>query len=431
MLSNRYKRVPCTDILVKRDERQRRTVSTEDLKPSIKARGVIQPIVIMDDMTLVAGERRLQASLELGLHDIPVRFASDLSEIEMQLIELEENVKRKDLTWEDQAQAIVRLHNLYKAVAGTEPWTQKQTADALGMNPGNVSMMIGVGHEVLSGNERIQKASSARQAHNTLAREQARKSDSLLADLTDGIARRGEEAAPPAESIICGNFLDWAAEYSGQKFNFLHCDFPYGVNMQDSDQGNSELYGAYEDTPEIYWTLLECLARNQDRLLSDSSHMMFWFSMKFYSETKEFFRVRMPEWAVDDFPLFWLKTDNKGILPDPKRGPRRIYETCFFASRGDRLIVRAVSNSYGAPTGTKAHQSEKPEPVLRHFMQMFVDEHTRMLDPTCGSGSSLRAAESLKASSVFGLEISPEFAEGAKNSLKTFRALRAATKVVA
>lgn len=199
--------------------------------------------------------------------------------------------------------------------------------------------------------------------------------------------------------------------------------------MQDSDQGNSELYGAYEDTPESYWALLECLARNQDQLLSDSSHMMFWFSMKFYTETKEFFRQRMPDWTVDGFPLLWLKTDNKGILPDAKRGPRRIYETCFFGSRGDRLIVRAVSNAYGAPTGTKAHQSEKPEPVLRHFMQMFVDEHTRMLDPTCGSGSSLRAAESLKASSVFGLELNPEFAEGAKSALKTFRTLRAAAKV--
>lgn len=427
MLSNRYKRVPCDQIIVKRDERQRRSFSLDDLIPSIRARGVIQPIIVDDDLVLIAGERRLAASLQLKLYDIPVRFASDLSPIEMQIIELEENLKRKDLSWEDQCQAVVRIHNLYKSL--DSEWTQKQTADALGLTAATISMQTMVGNAILDGNERIAKASNYRQAHNTLAREQSRRADTLLSELTEGITKPGDTLTKLSEeSVLCENFLSWAKSYSGQKFNFGHFDFPYGVNMQDSDQGNSELYGAYDDTPEIYWALLNCLAKNQDQLFSSSSHLMFWFSMKFYCETREFFRQRMPDWTLDDFPLLWLKSDNKGILPDPKRGPRRIYETCFFASRGDRLIVRAVSNSYAAPTGTKAHQSEKPEPVLRHFMQMFVDEHTRMLDPTCGSGSSLRAAESLKATSVLGLELNSDFAEGAKNALKNFRTLRAATK---
>lgn len=427
MLSNRYKRVPCEQIIVKRDERQRRSFSLDDLIPSIRARGVIQPIIVDDDLVLIAGERRLAASLQLKLYDIPVRFASDLSPIEMQIIELEENLKRKDLSWEDQCQAVVRIHNLYKSL--DPEWTQKQTADALGLTAATISMQTMVGNAILDGNERIAKASNYRQAHNTLAREQSRRADTLLSELTEGITKPGDSPTKLSEeSVLCENFLLWAPQYSGQKFNFGHFDFPYGVNMQDSDQGNSELYGVYDDTPEIYWALLNCLARHQNQLFFSSSHLMFWFSMKFYCETREFFRQRMPDWTLDDFPLLWLKSDNKGILPDPKRGPRRIYETCFFASRGDRHIVRAVSNSYAAPTGTKAHQSEKPEPVLRHFMQMFVDEHTRMLDPTCGSGSSLRAAESLKATSVLGLELNPDFAEGAKSALKNFRTLRAATK---
>lgn len=427
MLSNRYKQVPCESIIVDRSERQRSTIEVSDLLSSIKARGVYNPIIVSDDLRLIAGERRLAASIKLNLPTIPVRFSSDLSPIDWQIIELEENLKRKDLPWDDQCKAVIRIHELYSVQSPS--WTQKNTADAIGLAPSTISMMIGVGHAVIAGNERIAKAANYRQAHNTLAREQQRKHDTLLADLTEGIARPGDAPQKISdESIICDDFLSWAPSYDGEKFNFLHCDFPYGVNMQSSDQGNSDLYGAYEDTPEIYWALLSSLAQNQDRLLSSSAHLMFWFSMKFYSQTMEFFRQKMPEWEFDDFPLIWHKTDNKGILPDPKRGPRRVYETCLFASRGDRLVVRSVSNAYGAPTGTKAHQSEKPEPVLRHFMQMFVDEHTRLLDPTCGSGSSLRAAESLKASAVFGLELNPEFAEGAKATLKNFRTLRAVTK---
>jgi DNA modification methylase len=128
--------------------------------------------------------------------------------------------------------------------------------------------------------------------------------------------------------------------------------------------------------------------------------------------------------VLDPFPLVWLKSDNVGILPDPQRGPRRIYETAFFGSRGDRKIVNSISNAYAAPTDRGFHMSVKPEPVLRNFFRMFVDENTLMLDPTCGSGSSLRAAESLYARYVLGLEINNDFCEQANRALKNARILR-------
>lgn len=438
MFTNKYKRVPCLDIKVDRASRQRRDLKVLDGNPtveSIRRRGVMQPIVCHDDLSLIVGERRLAISIFLKIPDIPVRFASELSELELQIVELEENIGREELPWTDRCQATVRIHNLYKM---TDPeWNQNRTAEALGMNRGTISLYLGVGDAILEGNEKIGKASTVRQAHNALNRDAARRDADIISDITEAItgenqggpdrAGRGSSEVVP---VICGDFLIWAEEYSGEKFNFLHIDFPYGVNMQDSDQGNSELYGAYEDTPEVYWTLLDALAKHQDNFCSSSAHMMFWFSMEFYVETRDFFRTRMPDWNFNKFPLIWTKTDNKGILPDAKRGPRRIYETCLFGARDDRYIVRAVSNSYGAPTGIKAHQSEKPEPVLRHFMQMFVDEHSRVLDPTCGSGSSLRAAESLNASSVFGLEKNKDFAEGALKELKNFRAKRNAEKAL-
>jgi len=59
---------------------------------------------------------------------------------------------------------------------------------------------------------------------------------------------------------------------------------------------------------------------------------------------------------------------------------------------------------------------------------MFIDEYSRVLDPTCGSGTALRAAESLGASFVLGLEINPDFCEGARTLLKKSRNLRALEK---
>ena len=120
------------------------------------------------------------------------------------------------------------------------------------------------------------------------------------------------------------------------------------------------------------------------------------------------------DFVLNPFPLVWHKTDNTGVIPDPNRGPRRIYETAFMGARGDRFIVEPVANVYGAPTTKIVHPSEKPEPMLRHFFRMFVDEHTKMFDPTCGGGSAVRASASLGAKSSVGWEIDPDFADAAR-----------------
>ncbi len=85
-----------------------------------------------------------------------------------------------------------------------------------------------------------------------------------------------------------------------------------------------------------------------------------------------------------------------------------------------------VGNAIAAPTSKEHHPHTKPEPVLKHFFQMFVDRNTRMLDPTCGGGSSLRAAEALGAEHVLGLEIDDDYVQNARKALNHSRVLRAA-----
>ena len=232
----------------------------------------------------------------------------------------------------------------------------------------------------------------------------------------------------PPDSILQEDFLAWAPSYTGRPFNFLHCDFPYGINVFSGKLSGREAHTTYNDSPDVYWSLIKCLCTNLDRLMTPSGHLMFWFSMEYYSETLEIFSELAPSLTFQKFPLIWTKSDNVGILPDPKRGPRRIYETALIASREDRFIIRAKSNSYSSPTDKAHHHSTKPEPMLRNFFEMFVDEHTRMLDPTCGSGSALRAAESLGAEQVLGLEKDPEHFDAASKALRSFRTLRKVAK---
>lgn len=420
MTSGTFTTVDLDSIVIDRGARQRKTLTDVDvLAESINRLGLIHPPVITRDLVLVAGERRVMACRLLGWTHVPIQFEDEESPEKHRAIELEENVKRVDLPWAEHSKAINDYHNLRRAEM--PEWTLTDTAAALGYDKRSISLHLSVGKEIAAGNTKISSAPKFSTAVGIVTRAAARRDEKALADLAETLDDGPE--AKPAEAIINTDFLAWAGTYTGPKFNFIHCDFPYGIEASNQHQGGAvATHGSYDDSEATYWALCDSLLGNLDRLCGGSCHFMFWFSMHFYARTL----VRFADAGVelDPFPLVWLKSDNIGLLPDPQRGPRRIYETCLFGSYGDRKIVRAVSNAYSAPTSRERHMSEKPEPVLKHFFQMFVDDSTLMLDPTCGSGTSVRAAEAMGASYVIGVEKDTEFADGARSALVSARALR-------
>ena len=70
----------------------------EELAASIAAHGQLQPVVLSTDNKLVAGGSRLRAVRDiLKLPTIPAVYIETLSEDHLRLLEVEENIRRKDL----------------------------------------------------------------------------------------------------------------------------------------------------------------------------------------------------------------------------------------------------------------------------------------------------------------------------------------------
>jgi ParB/RepB/Spo0J family partition protein len=409
----------------------RREISEEsitELAESISRLGLIHPVVIRRDGKLIAGERRLKACQFLGWTSIPVSFAEDLPERELYKIELEENVKRQDMTWQDRCLAMLRLHELN--LEENPKTTYEETGDSAGISRGHAQAQIAVAKELRAGNPRLAEVKEFSVARGIVQRQTERAKQDQLSQIKvsfpkepasgNGTAFDGHTgvasvvAEKPPSPIITASFLEWVETYSGQPFNFIHCDFPYGINANKFNQGASDAFGGYEDTPELYWSLVRALIEHREKLLGSSGHILFWFSMRYYTET---LAALSEHFWVDPYPLIWFKSDNVGTLPDPTRGPRRVYEVAFLCSHGDRKIISSVANTFAAPTvRTGEHMSEKNPVMLRHFMRMFVDENTRLLDPTCGSGSALRAARSLACTNLIGLEINSDFADAARRA---------------
>lgn len=425
MTTQNYALVPSSSIHVNRPERQRRELTgIQDLADSIASVGLINPILIDRANNLVAGERRLTAMLSLNWDAIPCQFTDQIDPTELHLLELEENVKREQLSWPEQVAAVQRYHELKSETQAG--WDMAQTAEALSVTPETVSRNIAVAKAIASKPE-LSSLPSYSTALNIVRRDAERKKSTALAQLSKTITAEEVVKAPepllPLSNpdrkafLLNENSIDWMRAYFGPAiFNFIHLDFPYGVSAGDTQgQSMAKVLGGYADSPDVYWNLVSALTEFQSRFIADSAHMMFWFSMDYYTETKA--ALELAGWVVNPFPLIWHKSDNKGILPDPNRGPRRIYETALFCTRGDRLIVGPVANSFSAPTTKDFHMSEKPVAVLSHFFRMFVDEHTTMIDLTCGGANAVKVSEKMGAAYSLGIEMSAEYFERATVNL--------------
>jgi len=79
---------------------------------SMRKYGLLQPIVIDSENTLLAGYRRLEAARQLGWKTIPVVVVNRTENLDRAEIELEENVQRKDFSLEELSEASIALEKL-------------------------------------------------------------------------------------------------------------------------------------------------------------------------------------------------------------------------------------------------------------------------------------------------------------------------------
>jgi len=112
--------------------------SLEELAASIRAQGVMQPIVVrpVSDRRyeIIAGERRWRAAQLAGLGTIPavVRAVPDEAAIAMALIE---NIQRENLNPIEEASALQRLQQEFEL-------TQQEVADAIGKSRSTVANLL-------------------------------------------------------------------------------------------------------------------------------------------------------------------------------------------------------------------------------------------------------------------------------------------------
>lgn len=370
----------------------------EELKASIRTKGLLNPITVRGDgNTLVAGERRLRAMIELHQNDepftcnsamvplgqIPCLFLGKLSPLEIEEAELEENTIRLDLSWQDKAFALARLNTLrgHQAALRGESHTPADLIEELtGIRDGNSSIRDALHISKYLDLPEVAKAKTQKEATQIVKRK-------LEMAHRQKLAEEVKETKTP-HTILHGDAAKQLAEFEYKMFDLILTDPPYGVSA-DRFGDQAGVTHNYSDKLEDAMDLYEVLAREGYRVCKPAAHAYVFCDFSLFRTIATTFMLE--GWNVWPRPLIWNKKN--GMLPRPAHGPRYTYEVILFATKGDRetLCVKPDIIECGQ-VQNQIHAAEKPIELLRDLISRSCRPGDTILDPFAGSGSTLEAA---------------------------------------
>lgn len=424
---------------IKWDKRYREDFTgIEDLAESIKDKGVLQPITVSTDMTLLAGERRVRAAKLAGLTKIPALVRKVDGEIDAREIELMENVFRRDFTWLEEANLIAEIDRLYKekhidwipsAEGGTlKPgWSSRRTAELLGKSVSSVARALQLAQAATvipelatyktasDAAKVIEKLEEQTIVHELRQRQLAQVDKASAAggdSLEKGIAAMLKRA--DSNYRVGDVFEGLQGLKTDGNIALIECDPPYGIDLTQlkasKDNVTSTVQGYQEVPAEEYKVFLEKLAKELYRVANKNAWLVFWFGPTWQREVLE--SLRGAGWHVDDIPGIWVK--RQGQTMQPELYLARGYEPFFLCRKGQPVMAKRgrlnVFDFPGVPGAKKYHPTERPVELVEELLTTLAlpQGMAIVLVPFLGSGATIRAAYNL-GMFAFGWDMNPDY----------------------
>jgi ParB/RepB/Spo0J family partition protein len=409
--------VPADDIIVK-SNRQRRDLDQSkilELAGSIAENGLINPITVRwadDEYTLVAGERRLKAlehlwflgqkvtygGREIEEKCVPCNFLGEIDPVDAEEIELEENIRREDLSWQERADAVSRLADLRgrqntDASGALHPVTVAQIAEEVagsseGQHQENVRQDIILGRALANPDTAavIKDATSRKEAFKLLKRHEENLRHAALG------AALGPSFTSSLHTLQRGDCLLLMPAMPEASFDIICCDPPYGIGASDFNDSGGKAAGGhfYDDSYETWTKLAQALSQHSYRLAKSQAHAYVFCDVERFIDLRG--RFSAAGWRCFRTPLIWY---NPGAIraPWPEMGPQRKYQCILFAVKGDRPVTRLYGDVItSANDPNLGHPAQKPVALLSDLLLRSVRPGDTVLDPFAGSGSIFPAA---------------------------------------
>lgn len=405
-------------------ERQRQHFAEDlicELAESIKERSLQHAIVLRvvgDEYVLVSGERRLRAISDIYAlggnfsYDgeviregfVPYTLFSDLSPLAAEEAELEENIRRQDLSWQERAAAHARLNSLRTRQATASGEAPPTVADIAREVRGTAE---GVHHEATRrelivakhlDNPAVKAAKSVDEAFKILKKEESSAKSRELGE------RVGRTFTAESHKALNEDSLEWMRQAPAEQFDVILTDPPYGMGADEfGDSGGlAERAHGYADTPELAMSCYKTLAWEGFRLAKAQAHLYAFCDIDLFPFIKT--ELAAAGWWVFRTPLIWHKPSGMRA-PWPEHGPQRKYETLVYAVKGKKSVVKMAPDLVAyAPDKNLGHAAQKPAALYEDLLRRSCHAGDSVLDPFMGSGTIFSAAHPLKIAAT-GIEL--------------------------
>lgn len=381
------------------------------LAESIREFGLMHPIVVdllpepEEDYLyiLIAGERRLRATVFAGYDEIAVTLKEDTTARHRKAMELEENVQRLGLTWEEQVECLRQLHEIKQDKFGAATtskdnvnWGVRETARLLGRGLGSVGADLKLAQdlrehpEIRKKVQKLPKIAARRFVRRLIEAEELRK------EVVDsGVDIKVE--------LVFGDCEDLIDHVPDRSVNCLITDPPFAQDKIVSVGKDSyNLTKTNVSTKEIMLPLWSRLLPKIRKKLVIGAHIYIFTSMGIvYSSLMKMLEEN--GFLVDDLPLIWFKMRPSVIARDFSYVSS--YEAIIFGHylEKQRRLMKPIKNVLDIPAiapQKRVHPLQRPDELLRILIENSTNVGELILDCFAGSGSTLKVARDMQRRAI-------------------------------
>lgn len=378
----------------------------DELANSIREFGIIQPIVLArQGNKLVAGGRRYAALSRLGIkeleHGVHYIWNYETDGLRLKAIELEENIRRKDLSWQEIVNGKAQLLKTMQAIHGVPSGGRPKVGETGGFGVAKLAAMLG---ESVGAVSQDLSVAAALAQFPTLAGAETKGNALTQLKILGAVASMtvSNKASPP--NVLGRTWTLCEYDFKQNKLgnemaDLIWTDLPYGadVDKMSAHSATSQL-ASFDDTRLGVLSLLEDIAKESYRVLKNDRFAVFCFG--FITYTDLVLELQRAGFSVNPVPCIWGKNTKSGENPTTRYC--NSYEPLLIAAKGNPVFIRpGQSNLVTIPVDTGKFQAvQKPVPLVERFLLDMCTTGATIVDWCAGTGTTGVAAHRLGMKSI-------------------------------
>jgi DNA modification methylase len=349
----------------------------EKVAKSIKEFGFRQPIVVDTNRIIVVGHTRYRASKKLGLKEVPITIAENLTQEQINAYRIADNRTNEEAEWD--------LELLKTEIKELE--LADFNLDLTGFDEDQLNNMLFEEKQGLTDEDEVPEAPE------------------------EPITKLGDIWKLGKHKLICGDSTilnNYEKLFNENKADLLMTDPPYNVDYEGKTKDKLTIQNDSKNDDDFLQFLTDAFNNCAIHLKLGCSFYIFhsdWYGLEFRQSIKNS-DLELKQnliWAKNSMVMGRqdYQWQHEPCLYGWKRGASH----SWYSDRKQTTIIK-----YDRPSKSKLHPTMKPVGLVEYLIKNSSKQEDIILDPFLGSGTTLMACEK-QGRICYGVELDPKYCD--------------------